>query len=184
MKTLVKRLLFVTCLLAAVTQSEAGEMDISKRAVEMITHFERGALRPGYTLDGHRADSGKSTFPVMGMGPLMTIEPTESEEFAGVVELNGEDLAALGDGIFPFAFGLLDHKFAYMRTIGAAALNRLSKRNVRWFNFESPWESSGVQSDWALIAKKEWIDWYATKLASELNFRTKKAEQVMPLNRP
>ena len=77
------------------------------------------------------------------------------------MELNGKDLAALGVGVFPYAFALLDHKSAYMRIIGVAALNSISGFEPVWFYSISPWDANGDQTDWALEAKRTWIEWYS-----------------------
>ncbi len=149
--------------------------NIALQAKEMIAQFEKGKLRPGYGIDGVRADQG-SKGPVICSGPMIKIEPTKSEEWAGVVMLNGKDLAALGFDVFPQAFALLDHQHGYMRLIGAAALNSLSGRKVIWGYLVSPWDDGGAQEEWAIKAKNEWTEWYANRLSTDIK-AMKKAEQ-------
>jgi hypothetical protein len=179
MKTLRITLALFECLLLAVANAEESRMSVARNADEMIARFEQGKLRPGYDAGGVRADKSTSGMPIIIMGPLVMIEPTNVEESGGVVELNGEDLAVLGTGVFPYAFALLDHKCAYMRIIGVTALNSISGCKAVWFYSTSPWDTNGDQTDWALEAKKTWIEWYATRLTNELRW-TKKKEQPGP----
>ena len=105
------------------------------------------------------------------------IDPLNITASAPVVELNGKDLAELGIGIYPQAFALLDHKSTYMRIIGASALNSICGLKAEWSYLQSPWDSNGAQTDWALEAKRIWSSWYAERLASEIQWTKKKAEQ-------
>ena len=150
-------------------------MTVALKAGEMICRFERGELRPGYDAGGVRADKSTSRLPVIGMGSQVTIDPKHIEEYVGVVEINGKDLASLGFGVFPQAFALLDHKSTYMRIIGASALNSISGKNVLWYFLQPPWDSNGNQTVWALEAKKQWVEWYAFRITSELQWTQRQA---------
>lgn len=156
--------------------AEENRMSVAQKASEMIARFEQGKLRPGFDAGGVRADKSTSGLPIISSGPLVMIDPVNVKENAPVVELNGKDLAELGFGIYPQAFALLDHKAAYMRIIGASALNSICGLKVEWIYLQSPWDSNGAQTEWALESKRIWISWYAERLASEIQTTKKKAE--------
>ena len=162
--------LLISLLIVDLTAEESA-MKVASRAGMMIARFEQGRLRPGFASDGVRLDSRQPiTAPTVGSGPLIAIEPTKHEEYVGVVELNGRDLAALGATVFPQAFALLDHEYNHMRIIGATALIELSGIDCGWQIMQSPWDDDGEPREWALKAKRSWIHWYSVSLSKgELN---------------
>lgn len=158
-------LALLAALLIGDLKAQESERVLAHRARVMITAFEQGILRPGFAADGVRLDNGKpTTLPIVGTGPVVTVEPTKLKESVGVIELNGKDLASLGATVFPQAFALLDRRFLYMRIIGAAALEELSGNNGGWRTLQPPWDGTGNQQKWALEAKRLWIRWYSNNV--------------------
>lgn len=140
-----------------------GALGFAKRAVKitllliLLLHASALARWPIYTPEKLVADFEVDRFypgPISQTG--WTMEASGGRVYhRATLNAQAELLADHGISAFPSAFALLDHKEAYMRYIGAKALQSITGLTPDWFYFQTPDEKA-----WAVDAKRQWKRWY------------------------
>ena len=77
-----------------------------------------------------------------------------------VLDMQAEALSTHGIAAFSAAFGLLDHREACMRYIGARTLRKITGLDPVWYAFGIPGEPCNGNADWADDAKRQWRKWH------------------------